>query len=133
MAANNCTFKKAATSMTVVGGTDVTFTETAQTIPSGIAVANAAEVDFRLRQAAEFRNRQPAQQADKTWSKAKRSFKYVEPKLLADGTYAFNVIRIELETHPETTSAELLNLRMMLGQFGSSATLQSYWETGSVR
>jgi hypothetical protein len=114
------------------GGSSVTLTEDGVTIANGKHVADASNADFLTRLNATFRNRQPALQSDGSWSKCKRSAMIVQPKERADGTYAFNLIRIEEEYDPETTTAEELSLRLYGSQLLTDSDTSSFWTSGSL-
>lgn len=133
MAANSVTLKNNATSMTVVGGTDLVYTEVGQTVANGIVIAAAATADFRIRESIEFKNRNPVLQADKTWTKFKRSGKLLVPKILASGVTCFNLGRWDIEAHPESTAAEVLNLRLQSAQAMVQAALNDFYNSGSLR
>lgn len=124
--------KQNATAITPTGGTDVTFTPDGQTVPNGLHVADAAQADFRIRRNITFRNRPPALQPDGTYSKAKLVISYSQPKLLASGKTTFNVRRLEIETHPETTAAEQAELDFVIAQLAGSTGTASFRATGSL-
>lgn len=127
------TVKDGASALTPTGGSDMSFTPDGQTVANGIHLANAAQTDFRVRENLTFKSKVPSlNAATGVYSKGKQSLTYVEPKILADGSTVFNLIRIEVEVHPEATAAEALNLRMMGGQFISDADYNAFWTTGSL-
>lgn len=131
MGANSFTIKKNATSLTTVGGTDQSFTETGADVPGGLNVADASVADFRIRPNITFKNRQPVKKADGTWSKAKRSAVAVVPKTLSSGSVEFDLVRIDVETSVETSIPETLNLQLLGGQILN--LLAAFWQTGAVR
>lgn len=134
MGANNFTIKSAATAITVTGGTDVTYSETAKQVPNGLESSVATVADFRVRPLAEFVNRQPVLQADGSYSKAKRTMKLVQPTVLTTGKMNFNVVRVSVEYHPDTTEAELLEMRLRAAQLiGLAAPVGTFWTAGVVR
>lgn len=123
---NNSTAQAAPT-----GGSSVTLTEDGVSVANGKHVSNAAD-GFLTRLNATFRNRPPVLQPDGTWSKAKRSAMIVQPKLLSNGTYAFNLCRIELEMHPEMTSAEIATLRYNGSQLLTDPDVDNFITAGSL-
>lgn len=124
---NNSTAQAAPT-----GGTSVTLTEDGVSVQNGKHVADASNTDFLTRLNATFRNRQPQKQADGTWSKCKRTVTLVQPKLLADGSYAFNLVRNEIEFHPESTVTEIQTLRYNGSQLYTDADMDDFIKSGSL-
>lgn len=133
MSVDNCTFKENATGLTPVGGTDVTYTEAGVSVPGGINVANAAQVDFRIRENITFKNRNPTKQSDGSFSKAKRSVVHLFPKLIASGEVVYNLVRTDFEIHPETTAAEIANMRFQAGQVNTSTETTNFITAGTLR
>lgn len=132
MALQNGIVKTGATAMTPTGGSDLTLTPTSQTVANGIQVANAAATDFRVRQNAVFKVKNPTLNGAGVYSKDKKSVVYVAPKILADGSVVFNLIRIEREVHPESTAAEALDLCMVGAQLLGDTDYTAFWSAGSV-
>lgn len=123
---NNSTAQAAPT-----GGASVTLTEDGVSVANGKHVANAAD-PFLTRLNLTVRNRPPVLQPDGTWSKAKRSAVIVQPKLLSNGTYVYNLTRIEQEAHPETTAAELITMKYNGSQLLTDADMDAFWASGSL-
>lgn len=124
---NNSTAQAAPT-----GGTSVTLTEDGVTVANGKHVADASNADFLTRLNATFRNRVSTLQADGSWTKEKRTAMIVQPKLLADGTYVFNLVRVEMEVHPSSTAAERLALKYNGSQLLTDSDADSFWSAGSL-
>lgn len=124
---NNSTAQAAPT-----GGTSITLTENGVMVPNGKSVADASNANFLTRLYAVFRNKPPVKQPDKTYSKGKRTGVITQPKLLASGVYLNNICRIELEVHPEATSAEVVTLMLNGSQLLTDADFQEFWKTGSL-
>lgn len=124
--------KDGATAMTPTGGTDMTFTSSPVTVAGGIALQNAAQTDFRIRENMQIRQSVPKVLADGTFTRDSKSVTYAEPKLLVSGSVTINFIRIERCIHPESTAAEAKNLNMMGGQILSDADWDSFWAGGSM-
>jgi len=114
------------------GGAAITLTECGVDVKNGVYVADASNTDFITRINATFRNRQPSLQSDGTYTKAKRSSQIVVPKVLADGSTVFNLARIELEMHPEMTSAEVLNLKFLASQLLTDPDVVDFIASGST-
>lgn len=124
--------KTGATAMTPTGGSDVTFTPDGQTVANGLHLSNAAETDFRIRANMTIKNKVPTINGDGGYSKDRKSVTYVRPKLLADGSTTFNLIRIEREIHPESTAAEALDFSMVGAQILTDADFAAFWASGSL-
>lgn len=89
------------------GGTSKTWTDVGETIKNGKKVSDLTVTDSRIRPTITVVNRPASLNSlGKYISKDKRTSKLVIPKILTDGSLAFNVLEQRLETHPETTDAE---------------------------
>lgn len=124
---NNSTAQAAPT-----GGTAVTLTENGVAITNGKSVADAGNTNFLTRLFAYFRNKPPVKQPDKSYSKGKRTGTIVQPKLIASGEYVNNLIRIEMEVHPESSDAEMTSLMFNGSQLLSDPDTSSFWKSGSL-
>lgn len=131
MPINGMILKDAATGITVVGGSDMTFTIDGLPVANGIHVSNAAQADFRLRENITVKYRPPVQNPDKTWKKAKWSLSYVEPSVDANGVMTYDTGRLELELSPTSAASVGVNIRRMLAQLASDSDLDNYWASGS--
>lgn len=115
------------------GGTSKTYSIDGKQVAGGVHVADASVADFRVRPNATFRNREPKyNSATKRYSKDKKSVTLVVPKALADGSYEYNLIRIEREVHPESTAAETLELNTQGAQLLFDSELAAFWASGSL-
>jgi len=132
MPINSGTIKTGVTAMTPTGGSDVTFTADGVTVANGVHVCDANQADIRIRKNVTLKNKPEQLAADGTWSKAKRDFVLVIPKTLASGKTAFPLIRISIESHPENTVAERLDLAMMGAAALSNASFANFFATGSL-
>lgn len=124
--------KTGATSLTTVGGTDITFTPDGVTVVGGVHVSDASQTDFRIRKNMTVKNRVPSLGADGVYSKDKKSITITCPKILSSGKTVFNLIRIERELHPESTAAEGTELQLLGAQALSDADFTSFWQSGSL-
>lgn len=131
MPINGMILKDAATGITVVGGSDMTFTIDGLPVANGIHVSNAAQADFRLRENITVKYRPPVQNPDKTWKKAKWSISYTEPSVDANGVMTYDVGRIELELAPTSAVSVGTNIRRMLAQLLTDADLDNFYASGS--
>lgn len=133
MSVESSTFKKAATAIAPTGGTDQTFTEVGSNVQNGITVTDATVADFRVRPSIAYKSRQPVPLADGSWTKAKRSFVFVIPKIIVDGRTVFNLVRCDVEAHPESTTAEVNELRFLGAQILGSAETLNFFQAGAIR
>lgn len=113
------------------GGAAQAFDRTSTPVTSGMEYADVAETDFFARQKVIVTSRMPSLQADGSWSKQKSSVRFVAPITLADGTIAYNVARVEIECHPESTVANLTELREFAGQMAIQAGLDDLYTAGT--
>lgn len=115
------------------GGTSKTYTIDGKPIVGGVHVQDASVTDFRVRPNATFRNREPKyNSALKKFSKDKKTVTLVIPKILADGSVEYNLIRIEREVHPESTAAEALELNTQGAQLLFDSEVAAFWASGSI-
>lgn len=132
MPLQDSTVKTGVTAMTPTGGTDVNFTPDGQTVSNGIHLIDAANDDYRTRANMTIKNKVPTLTGAGQYSKGKQSVTLVQPKILADGSTVFNLIRIEREVHPESTAAEADDLMMQGAQIASGADFGAFWASGSL-
>jgi RNA-binding protein YlmH len=132
MPISGLTIKQDATSLTVVGGTDISYTEDGVEVTNGKHVSDVSEADFTIRPNITVRNRNPSLLASGQYSKAKRSITIVIPKKLADDSTSFNLVRMEIEIHPESTAAEVLDLVLQAAQLLSQTDTENFINYGSI-
>lgn len=114
------------------GGTDQTFDRSPATVNNGYEYADVSEADFFARQKVVLTARQPQLQSDGTWSKQKVSCRFVMPVTRADGSIAYNVARHEVEYDPETSSAQLAELREFSAQMAIGAAFDDLHVAGTL-
>lgn len=120
-----CTF-------TVNGGTDVTFVPTGQTIPNGIQICVPAD-EFAVRRTATFKVKYSTRDPKTgVMSKDRKTATYVRPKVLADGSTVFELLRIEREVHPTTSAADAAALLTEGVQLAFDSDFANYWAVGSM-
>lgn len=124
---NNSTAQAAPT-----GGSAITLTENGVVVTNGKSVADSGNANFLTRLYAYFRNKPPVKQPDKSYSKGKRTATITQPKLLANGDYVNNLVRIEYEAHPESTDAELTTMIFNGSQLLTDPDFTSFWKSGSL-
>lgn len=125
-------FMKDATGGTTTAGAAMALSSDGQEVKNGVHVADMSETNFLIRTNATLKTRNPQKQSDGSYSKAKRYGTIVVPKLLASGEICFNLVRNEIEAHPETTDAELTNLHMLGAQFYTDSDLADFRKNGSL-
>lgn len=116
---------------TTAGGAAQTFDRSSTPVTNGYEYADVSEPDFFARQKVLVTSRMPSLQSDGSWSKQKTSARFVLPITLADGTIAFNVARVELEVHPESSVANLTEMREFAAQMAIQAGLDELYEAGT--
>ena len=119
--------------ISVTGGTAKTFTDMGETIKNGVKVADLSQTDARIRTTITAINR-PAitDRNGKFISKDRRSTKTVMPKILADGSIAYNFVESVSSIHPETTDAERAQLLGIDAQLKFDPDLTNFQLYGSV-
>lgn len=131
MAIIGSTVKVGATSASITGGSDATFSLTGLNVSSGINVAIQTDTDYRTRRNATFKSRVPQVQ-NGVFSKGKCEVVYVHPYLLQSGLVVFNTARLSVETHPELPAASAKDLRLVGAQLLTASAFEDYWVTGAL-
>lgn len=133
MAIDGLTLLQDATSVTASGGTTITLEADGVSVANGIHVADMGEDNFLIRTNVTARTRQPQKQPDGSYSKAKRFFTVVVPMELASGDHSYNLVRIEIEQHPEMTVAQRKNLYYLAAQLLCDPDTDGFRLNGSVK
>lgn len=123
---------KNSTGGTTTGGAAMALSSDGVEVKNGVHVADMSEEDFTLRTNMTLKTRNPVRQPDGSYSKAKRWGTIVVPAELEDGSISFDLVRIEIESHPKTTGAALTNLHMLGAQFFTDADLADFRNNGSL-
>lgn len=118
---------------TPAGGTSITFDATGEQVANGVVCVNAAETDFYAREKLIAKSRVPVVGSDGDYSKMKNSCSIVRPLVLASGKTVYNLIRIELEVHPEAASTEVGNLKSLGSSALCDTDMDDFWELGSLK
>jgi len=133
MGLKNMILKAASTGLSVTGGTDFTFCDDGISIANGVHLVVPADTTYTTRRQCTAKYRPPTlDSTTKKYGKDKKSISFVVPKVLADGTIAYNTIRVEREVHPESTSAEQLELNRVGAQLCFDTDLDNFWSAGSL-
>jgi hypothetical protein len=112
------------------GGSAQTFSRTSRQVTNGYEYADVTEASFLARQSIVLKSRMP-QSLDGEWTKQKTHASFVCPIALADGSTVYNVARIEVEYHPESSAAQVAELREMAAQLAKQAALDSFYQAGT--
>lgn len=122
-------------SVSASGGTSTAFTVNGAEVKGGVQVVDATNTNAITRAMVTLRNIKNAvvnATTGKYVGKTKRQGQLVRPKVLPDGSIIFPLIRIELETHPEMTSAEVTALLTEGAQLCIDADFTNFWQIGSL-
>lgn len=132
MPINGITISEGAT-CSVTGGTVKTFVANAASVKGGVQVVDTSVTDARVRPSITAVAKPAVYDARaKTWTYEKRDTVLVRPKLLADGSVAFNSIRTIGGFHPETTAAEIDELYNENAQLSFDTDLANYRKIGTL-
>lgn len=95
------------------GGTATPFIPSAQAVTNGIMVVASGDTNPATRRNMTFKSR--AANLDpstgKFSGKEKRQIVICIPEVLSDGSISFDLVRIEIEAHPQSTAGKLASLR----------------------
>jgi hypothetical protein len=131
MSINGITLLTGSTGITVTGGSAVVMKDDGATIPNGIHVVDTSVTMLATRPHSTFKSK-AASYVNGMAIKGKREITHVRPKLLADDTVAYPLVRISFEIDPEFTAAELLELRQQAIQHIADAELDDFYKYGTV-
>lgn len=116
----------------VTGGVSKTLTTDGQPVVGGVHLIDASVTDFKTRPNCTVKYKAPTLKSDGTYTKAKMSFVGVRPLISSDGKTHFNLVRTEIEIHPETSLTELGYLRVQGAQQLSDTDTDNFWNVGSL-
>lgn len=114
------------------GGTAKVFADDGVSVPNGVHVSVPGTTDFRVREHATFRYSPPVLRADGTYGRQKNTVSITVPKVLEDGSYVNNTVRIEMDLHPSSTSTEGSDLRKLAAQTLFDSDTDNFWTAGSL-
>lgn len=128
----NATILSGAT-LAATGGTAKTYSTAGEFIPNGRKMVDLSEKDARVRPSITCVNK-PATLNSQTgqYSKGKRVFKLVKPKVLASGKIIFPLFEARIEDHPEMTQAEVDALLTEGAQMCFDADFLPFVRSGST-
>lgn len=122
----------AGATLSATGGTSKTYTPDGVTIVGGAHLSDASVTDFRVRPTISAKAKMPSLAPDGGWSKGKYSLTHSVPMTTASGKVVFNLVRVELEVHPELSAADALELRNKGAQLLFDSDLTNFWQAGSL-
>lgn len=125
------TLKDGGTTATT-GGTDQTFDRTNASVNNGYEYADSSEADFFAREKVILTSRMPQLQSDGLYSKKKASARFIQPVTRSDGSTGYNVSRYESEYYPESSVAQIAELREMGGQMAVGAGFDDLHKAGTL-
>jgi hypothetical protein len=118
---------------TPAGGSTITFDSSGEEVANGICCINVAESDYYAQEKLYAVSRQPAVGSDGEFTKRKVSLRIVRPSTLTSGKIVYNLIRIEVEVHPEDGVTESDNLRSLGMSALNSSSLDNFFDAGSIK
>lgn len=117
------------------GGTSTAFVPNGVSVANGIQVVDGTNTNAVTRASITFRTIKSAAIDVVTGlftGKTKRQVQLVRPKVLANGQVKFPLIRIEIETVPDSTDAEITALLAEGAMLLSDSDFTSFWKIGST-
>lgn len=117
------------------GGTSTAFVPNGVSVANGIQVVDSTNTNAVTRASITFRTIKSAAIDVVTGlftGKTKRQVQLVRPKVLANGQVKFPLIRIEIETVPDSTDAEITALLAEGAMLLSDSDFTSFWKIGST-
>lgn len=120
--------------VSTTGGTSTAFVPNGAEVNGGIQVVDSTSTNAVTRASITFRTIKNAVLDMVTGlftGKTKRQAQLVRPKVTASGRVVFPLVRIELETHPEMTDAEISALMSEGAQLLVDADFTQFWKIGS--
>lgn len=127
---SNLTLLTSAT-VSATGGTTQTFQPSGTEVSGGIEVVDVGATDFITRPKATFKSRMPTIDSTGAYSKMKTSANFIMPMVDSQGKTQFNLVRVEMEIHPECPAATLTELQKKGAQLLIDSDLAAFWTTGS--
>lgn len=118
---------------TPAGGTAITFDATGEQVAGGIVCVNQAETDFFAREKLYTTSRVPSLGSDGEYTKLKSSARIVRPLVIASGKVVYNVVRVELEVHPESAAGEVASLRSLGAGICVLSGFDDFFTVGSLK
>lgn len=117
------------------GGTSTAFVPNGVSVANGVQVVDSTNTNAVTRASITFRTIKSAVIDVATGlftGKTKRQVQLVRPKVLTGGQVKFPLIRIEIETVPDSTDAEITALLAEGAMLLSDSDFTSFWKIGST-
>lgn len=118
--------------VSITGGTAQTFAPDGTVVNRGVSVSDVSESDIRTRDICVFKNSSGVLQPDGSWSKDRRSAKFVSPELLSDGNQDFPFFEITLVKSPLHDAAKLTAMKEKAIQLLADSDTANFWSTGAL-
>lgn len=132
MALNGMNTLVGASGITITGGSAVVHKDDGADIPNGIHIVDTSVDTLSVRPHTTLKSRAPVN-TNGTFSKGKREFTHVRPKVLSDDSVSYPLARVAFEITHETTDAELLELKLQTVQLIMDSDMDDFYKYGSVR
>lgn len=114
------------------GGTATAFSNDGTTVTNGLHLIVPADTSYLTRRSITAKVRQATVQSDGSMSKIKRTMQYVVPYTLTSGKTIYNVIRVELDVHPEAESTVRTGLLSGGALMLTDSETADFWSVGSL-
>lgn len=132
MGLQNATVLDGAT-ISATGGSAKTLSVDGIPVTNGIHLSDFSVADLRTRPNVTAKNRPAAyNKSTAKWTKGKREIVLTFPKILADGSIDYPLVRIDIEDHPECTDAELTKMFVWASQVFSDPDFTNFIKYGSL-
>lgn len=121
--------------VSTTGGTSTAFTPNGSQVNGGLQIVDSTNTNAITRASITLRTIKQAvldTLTGKFSGKIKRQVQLVRPKVLTDGRVSFQLVRIELEFHPEATDAEVSALMSEGAQLLVDSDFTSFWKIGNL-
>lgn len=118
----------------LAGGTATPFVPSAQAVTNGVMIVASGDTNPATRRNMTFKSR--AANLDpstgKFSGKEKRQIVICVPEVLTDGSITFDLVRIEIEAHPQSSAGKLAALRMLGISVLTDSDIDNFINLGSL-
>lgn len=121
--------------VSTTGGTSTAFVTNGADVVGGIQVVDSTSTNAVTRASITARTIKSAaldMESGTYAGKTKRQAQIVRPKVTSSGRVVFPLVRVELETHPEMSDAEISALTSEGAQLLTDPDFASFWKIGSL-
>lgn len=121
--------------VSTTGGTSTAFVPNGADVNAGVQIVDSTSTNAITRCNITFRTIKQAvldMVSGVFTGKTKRQAQLVRPKVLASGRVVFPLVRVEMETHPEMTDAEITALMVEGAQLLADSDFTAFWKMGST-